>query len=142
MSLRDELQAVYDQHGRLTPALCVRVAADADHPLHDRFEWDDEIAGHKYRLVQARKLIRSVRVIYKEATEEDEARSVRKWQTIRNEPGTTAYRPVEDIAADPELTAIVLRDMEREWKQMFRRYGHMREFVELVQASLGDADAA
>ncbi len=36
MNLRDHFQAIYDQHGQLTPALVVQVARPKDHPLHDR----------------------------------------------------------------------------------------------------------
>ena len=37
---------------------------DPNAPLHCCFEWDDSIAGEKYRLEQARKLIASVEVRY------------------------------------------------------------------------------
>jgi hypothetical protein len=34
--------------------------------IHDAFEWDDGKAGHEYRLMQARRWIRVVRVVYDE----------------------------------------------------------------------------
>jgi len=49
--------------GKLTPDLVVQDAEDADSPLHELFEWDDGVAGHKYRLDQARQVITSVRVV-------------------------------------------------------------------------------
>lgn len=33
-------------------------AKSKNHPLHDEFEWDDKVAGHKYRLKQAYDMIR------------------------------------------------------------------------------------
>jgi hypothetical protein len=48
--------------GRLTPDAVVADANTASGPYHDHFEWDDSIAGHKYRLDQARELIRSVKL--------------------------------------------------------------------------------
>lgn len=47
--------------GPVTASRVVAVASDPAHPLHSRFEWDDEKAGHEYRLIQARRLIVSVR---------------------------------------------------------------------------------
>lgn len=49
--------------GRITPELVMRDAEDPTSPLHDSFEWDDEIAAYQHRLDQARTLIRSVRIV-------------------------------------------------------------------------------
>jgi hypothetical protein len=48
--------------GRLTPEQVVETASDPDNPLHRLFDWNDSTAAHKYRLDQARALIRSVEV--------------------------------------------------------------------------------
>lgn len=64
-----ELQALYNQHGKLTPNLVVEAAQDEDSLLHSYFEWDDEKAGGAYRLWQARQLIRTVRVTIAKGTQ-------------------------------------------------------------------------
>lgn len=46
--------------GRLTPTAVVKDAKSKNSPLHQFIDWDDKSASHKYRLSQARKLIRSV----------------------------------------------------------------------------------
>lgn len=48
--------------GKLTPEDVVE-AADTDTRLHPAFEWDNEKAGHSFRLTQARAMIRSVVII-------------------------------------------------------------------------------
>lgn len=48
--------------GKLTPEIVVADAKPIKSPLHGEFEWDDKIAGHKFRLGQARDMIASVRV--------------------------------------------------------------------------------
>lgn len=45
--------------GKITPRELVEAARDDANPLHDYFEWDDTVAGEKYREMQARALIRS-----------------------------------------------------------------------------------
>lgn len=135
MSLRDQLQAVYDQHERLTPEIVVDVARDEASPLHARFEWDDQIAGEKYRLDQARRLIRSVKVVYREADEKEAARTIRAFHAIRDEQGTS-YRPVEEVTESPLLTKLLLQSMELEWKQLMRRYGRFEDFLKMVRADL------
>jgi hypothetical protein len=55
--LRDMMQV-----SRLTFTEIVEKARDADHPLHDYFDWDDAIAGQKHRLEQARQLLYRVKM--------------------------------------------------------------------------------
>lgn len=138
--LRSQIQAVYDQHGRLTPALLVDAARDEASPLHDRFEWNDKAAAEAHRLDQARRLIRSVRVVYKEADDKEAARSIRAYHAIRDEQGM-AYQPVEEIVENQIATKILLQDMQREWLQLKRRYGMFEEFLKLVRADLEDKAA-
>ena len=140
MSLRDQLQAVHDDSGRLTPQIVVDAARPVEHPLHERFEWNDKLAGEAYRLDQARRLIRSVRVTYREADEKEAARTVRAYHSVRDEDGTS-YRPLEEVQESPLLTKLLLQDMEREWKQLMRRYGHFEEFLQLIRADLEDKAA-
>jgi hypothetical protein len=138
MSLRDQLQAIYDGHGKLTPAIVVDEARNEEHPLHTRFEWDDAAAGEAWRRQQAHELIRSVRVVYKEADEKNSERSVRAYHAVRTEDGH-AYEPVEKVTEDDFTRRLVLADMEREWKALRRRYDQFEEFLSMVRR---DTDAA
>lgn len=139
-NLRDVMQAIYDGHGKLTPSIVVDEARDESHPLHSRFEWDDKVAGDAYRRDQAHELIRSVRVVYREATETESARTVRAFHAVRREDGHV-YEPTEKVAEDELLSKIVLQDMEREWKQLMRRYGQFEEFLDLVRGDLASKAA-
>jgi len=51
-----------ENDGRLQPADVLTDARNADSPLHSHFEWDDGAAAERYRLSQARALIRSVKI--------------------------------------------------------------------------------
>jgi hypothetical protein len=61
------LEAIQAKHGKVTADLVVEDARDPDHPWHAKLNWDNEAAGHHWRLMQARTLIRSVR--YERRTE-------------------------------------------------------------------------
>lgn len=138
VSLRDILQSILDQHGELTPELVVTEARAEDHPLHGRFDWDNESAGESWRKHQASELIRSVKVVYREATETEEARTVRAFHAVRGPKGH-AYQPAEAVADDPFTRQLVLNDMEREWKALRRRYEQFAEFLDMVRADVKDA---
>lgn len=138
MSLRDHLQSIYNEHGRLTPSLVVDEARNEKHPLHNRFEWDDAVAGEAWRRSQAHELIRSVRVVYKEADEKNPEKSVRAFHAVRSEK-EHVYEPVEKVAGDDFTRQLVLKDMEREWQALRRRYEQFEEFLTMVRR---DMDAA
>lgn len=140
--LREWLEDVHARTGAVDPEVLVREAEPTASLHHDRFEWDDGVAGHAHRLEQARSMIRQVRVVYAPATKRRGPRSVRAWHSVPSvDGGHRVYMPTSEIAADPVLAAIVLRDMERDWKQLRQRYGHMVEFIDMVREALEDTAA-
>jgi hypothetical protein len=58
-----ELARIHDENGLLTPDGVLEEAKDESNPLHPAFEWDDAVAGKRWRRKQAQELIYSVRVI-------------------------------------------------------------------------------
>jgi hypothetical protein len=144
VNLRDQLQAIYDEHGQLTPLLVLDEARPEDHPLHSRFEWDDSAAAESWRREQAHRLIRSVRVVYREASATERARDIRAFHALRaqdNDNGGFAYETAEAIAADPFKTKLLLQQMEREWQALRRRYAEFEEFWRLVNEARDESAA-
>lgn len=134
-NLRDSLQSIYDERGKLTPPLVVAEWRDPNHPDHHRLEWDDSVASERYREIQAQKLIQSVTITYRKAEKKQPERSVRYWQSVRGEQGHV-YKPTEEVVQNEVESQIVLKDMEREWKNLKARYGHFAEFREMVRRDL------
>lgn len=149
MSVRDQLQAIYDEHRRLTPTIVVAVAADPAHPLHERFVWDDSEAARRYRLVQASGLIRSVSVIVERQDDKPPVR-VRAFVADRDtspapvvdddtedaDDPTGNYRPVEEVVTSDVLRTAWFRALQRDWQALKRRAGASREFADMVMADL------
>jgi hypothetical protein len=133
MSLRDSLQAIYDQRGELTPALVVDLARPEDHPLHDRFEWNDAIAGEVHRREQARRLIRSVKIT--DNRNPKRPRHIREFVSVsRGSDPQPTYMPTVDAVADEFTRALVLQAMEREIAALKRKYSHLKEFAAAINA--------
>lgn len=81
--------------GLLTPQAVVEAAGDPRNPLHSEFTWDNDQAGHLYRLDQARTLIRSVTIVRLE--EERVITSVYYTRCPTLEPREPGYIPVDLI---------------------------------------------
>lgn len=59
----ERLRGLQHDDGRLDPREVVEDARDPASPLHDSFEWDESTAAEQYRLLQARRLIGSVKFL-------------------------------------------------------------------------------
>lgn len=146
-SLRDWVEQVRADYSKLTPKAVVAAAREAGPdgcPCYERFRFDDdETAAELWRVNVAREIIREVRVVYKPATDRATEKSVRAYHSIPDTSGEDGWRyeRVEDIAQDPLLRALILRDMERDWKLLKARYGHLQEFFVLIQGDIGDTAA-
>jgi hypothetical protein len=131
VSLRNYLIGLREREGYLTPQVVVEDARPANSVLHDRFEWDDAVAAEAHRIDQARNLLRSVRVQYVEP--DGGVGSTRAFVSIERPPSPREYIPVEEVRQDSELTAIALRDAEREWRSLYSRFKHLEEFLAIVR---------
>lgn len=134
-SLRDELMKIYNGRGVLNPDVVVEEADPVDHPLHNRFEWNDSVCGVKYRREQAHRLIQSVGLPVVYAPGSNKPTTVRAFQAVHTEQGHV-YKPTEEVVQDPFLQRLVLSQMEREWKAMLARYENFSEFVAMVTADM------
>lgn len=147
MNVKDALQAIYDEHNKLTPTIVVAVAADPAHPLHGRFVWDDSEAARRYRLVQASGLIRSVSVTVERQDDKPPVR-VRAFVADRDtspapvedddDPLTGNYRPVGEVVSSDVLRTAWFRSLRRDWQALKRRAGDSREFARMVLDDVRD----
>ena len=132
--LLDILLAIREEFGELTPDIVVQAATPEDHPLHHRLEWNDTVAGAKYRKQQAHQLIRSVRVTYRDAS--DQEKSVRALIAMpRPASLISQYEPVEDVINNKFKKQLMLQEAERAWRNLKARYNNLAEFAAIV---LGD----
>jgi len=134
MNLREELTAIYERRGELTPAIALEESTPVGAPMHDQFTWDNNKAGHEYRLIEAHRLIQSVRVQH---VSSNGPVTVRAFLAMpRPHTPQPTYEPVGVVMADPIKREVVLRAMRREWETLQARYGDLVEFSEMVLSSL------
>ncbi len=139
MNLRDELLRIREEHGYLNAEILKEAARARNHPLHSRiFDKAPREAAEAYYTERAHELIRVARVRFP-TLDMGDRRTVRAFQAVRSEQSTSlyTYEPAEEVAADPFRRQLVLREMEREWKQLRTRFEMFEEFTAMVVADLG-----
>ena len=68
--IESAIQRIYERDGEVKPTTVVREARDKSSPLHGVFEWNDSKAAQQYRLNQARRIIRAVKITVEEQPEQ------------------------------------------------------------------------
>lgn len=128
--LTDELRRIAEAGGGiLKPELVVEAAMPEDSILHDRFEWDDGVAGHQHRLWQARQLI-SVMV---EKVKQTEERVYVSLKSDRALPGG-GYRLMVDVMSDEELRQQLLQEALDDAELFRKKYARLQELAGVFAA--------
>jgi len=116
--------------GFLTPEAVVESAKDENSPLHPFFDWDDTEAARKWRIVQARRLIRlSVTVI------KPEVEPVRAFVSLPKDRGVNGYRSTVQVLSDEDLREQLLECALRELQAFRRKYAMLSALKELFEVA-------
>jgi hypothetical protein len=130
----EEIQAT-NPDGLLKAEDVVDKAAHPDHPMHQYFEWDDSEAAVQYRLMQARVLIRKIRV----SNVEQDGPPVPKYLSLRSDrakPGG-GYRQTSEVVNNKELLAQLEETAKRDIDGLLARYEMLKDLVARVRRAAG-----
>jgi hypothetical protein len=130
MSLEQELKKIQGKSKTLKPVRVVEVAKDPSHPLHNRFEWDDQKASHQYRIWQARDLIAKVYV----QPFDNRPLQVRAFVSLPSDRVESGYRTIESIMGNEELKAEMLLDAKRQFEILKMKYSVLNELDKIWEA--------
>ena len=114
--------------GTLTPESVVEDARSAKSPLHDHFTWDDSEASAKWRLEEARQLIRSVRV---DITVESRTVSTVRYVRDPSAGPEQGYIETAKLRTDKALALEALRSEMRATQARFERAESLAEALDL-----------
>ena len=121
--------------GLLRPRAVVDAARDVESPLHGCFEWDDKVAGEKYRLEQAQRLIRSFTVVHEREGKKCESPMFIGLSVDRTgSSGDNPYRLASDVTKVPDLLAIAERDALEQLRGLKDRYSHLKRLNDIWSA--------
>ncbi len=129
--VRELKRIAKENRGILMPVTVVDAARPKSSPLHSRFEWDDKVAGHSFRLHQARQLI-SITVDVIRGTEEQAEVFVSLSSDRKGNRG--GYRIVADVMSDAQLRKQLLDDALAELESFRNKYQRLKELTAIFQA--------
>jgi hypothetical protein len=146
------LELAQANNDTVTKEQVVEDARRLESPLHEYFEWDDQVAAHSWRLEQAGYIIRSIRVVY-EDPDDGQARqelpvlvNVRiDYQEDKPDPwpeaplvqgAKQAYVTTSRAMTDEDMLKDLLRQILRDIQTFEAKYGQVNHpaVQELFQA--------
>ena len=135
--VKSELERIQAKHnGFLRPQDVVDAARSSKSPLHEYFEWNDSEAAQRYRLAQARALIRVAVVV--EPTTAESVRAFVSLSSDRNAAG--GYRALAQVLSDEVMKETLLADALRDLTAFQRKYDALKAVTRLNRlfASIDD----
>ena len=131
-----ELEKIRKKCGGVLKAEAVVTAAkNPNNPLHDRFEWDDTEAATRWRLRQARELIRvSGQVIEGDSEPIQAYVSLKSDQRIRD---GGMFRPMVEVLQDDDLSEQLLADAKEDMLAFTRKYRKLKKLKDVIAAMEG-----
>lgn len=115
VGVQKEVQWLVDETGSASPSQLVAAAKRKSSPAHDAFEWDNNKAGHEWRLLQARQYLKKVSVTYEEREEKlthvPVSYSDVEWDESTGREGF--YKPQSVVVRDPDLYALALAEAQK-----------------------------
>lgn len=121
-----------DEGQHLRPGAVVERAKARSSPLHQCFTWDNDIAGHAWRINEARELIRS----YCVKIEQQPAIVTRAYVSLKSSRlQGGGYTQIARVLSDQQLHQEMLRDAMDDIALLERRYGKLIELQPVFTAA-------
>ena len=129
-----ELEKIEKEQGEITNKAVVEAAKSKKSVLHNLFDWDDKIAGEKWRLTQARNIIAALVVVPEDKGGYDK----RAFVNIVSDPENPAHPPrfinYETAMNDEETRNILLTNAMRELHVFKEKYKKLKELAKVIEA--------
>lgn len=93
-AVAQELETI---EGPKTPNAVVEVARNPGSEMHSCFTWDDKEAAEKFRVEEARNLLRSLVIVFESKKEPQKQLQVRAYVNIQDADGQRSYQPVNQV---------------------------------------------
>lgn len=131
--MHEAIESILDRNdGEITCHELLDEAKREDSPIHGQFEWDDSIAGHKYRLNQAAGYIRRYKAPLRVPTVTNGIPVYRRLLSRPSQRGPdNKYETTEKILASPEKRQEMLLSILADLKILQRKWEAFHELDEI-----------
>ena len=131
----EKLELKYN--GVLTPQNVLREAQSKASPLHEFFDWENETAGEKWRIWQARFLIGSIKVkVNFDGTVKEYKRYLNVRISADREDASRGYVNSNVVLINPDYKEQIIKKAIKEveyWKKQYSDYNELENIFKSIQ---------
>jgi hypothetical protein len=131
---KEELERIA-KRTELTARNVVEEARSRNSPLHEFFDWNNETAGEKFRLAQARFLINSIRVIITSPEGIEQEMAMYENVSIGQRGSGREYKPVYEIIDNEHLREQIVDKALNEliyWKDKHKTFSEFKSIIKEI----------
>ena len=131
-----EFEKIEKKDGTITKESVVETAKSEKNPMHELFEWDDEIAGEKYRIHQAGYLIRMLVKVAANEPGEEVKKPIRAFVSVKPTSYTKKGEFIDTFKAlsQEDTRKVVLQNALKELIAFKTKYETFSELSEVMSA--------
>lgn len=130
----EELVRIEKAHGALKPSTIVEASKPEDAVLHPCFTWDDEEAARLHRESEARRIVRSVRVVKIESSTGRKEVSPSYISVTQPDGQGRSYISTARVLSDTDMRAQALCDALAQLDGIRKRYQNLAELAGVFEA--------
>ena len=124
--------------GMISPKDIVREASSERNPLHDWFDWEDNSAGEKWRIYQARQLMNQIKV---KIMFEDGLKEYKKYLNVRistdnNKTFKNFYVNTRTVINNEDMRTQILQKAVKEaeyWEKSYEDYKELEDIFKGIK---------
>lgn len=138
-----ECEKIVEEKGNITSADMVNAARADDSPIHSLFEWNDTIAGEKWRQQQAKTILHNLKVVVEDSKSQTVLNVRAYLNTNPSQDGRSGavYFNIKTAMENEELKAGLILRAKREldaFAEKYRQLGELSKVIETIDAFLAE----
>jgi hypothetical protein len=124
----DEIMEICEELESATPQQILEKARDSNTELHKCFTWDDTEAAEKWRISEARAVVRNLKIIEQKPDKQTEPTAIRVFYKTDNESG---YKPTKLILKKPDEYKSLVERCRSELLAIKQKFNSISEYEEI-----------
>lgn len=124
----DEIMEICEELESATPQQILEKARDGNTELHKCFTWDDTEAAEKWRISEARSVVRNLKIVEVKPDKEPEPTTIRVFYKTDNSGG---YKPTKLILNKPDEYKTLVERCRSELLAVKQKFQNISEYEEI-----------
>lgn len=127
------LERIEERDGAITKESFLEESRPVTSPTHEMFEWDNDKAAEKYRLVQSGRIIGNLVVTIQQNETDEPVSSRAVVNIVESDHAKAVYQSIGVAMSQTDTREIVLNHALNELKAFKAKYAGLKELAELFK---------